>query len=110
MQISEGILLRVFISERDQKEGHCLSDWIVRKARELGLSGATVFRGMSGYGAHSHIHNSRIIDLSDNMPLVIEIVDSQEKIDALLPILDGAIKEGIATTENVTLRRYKAQP
>lgn len=107
MEILDGTLLRVFISERDKFEGILLSDWIVRKARDIGILGATVFRAIQGYGAHAKIHNARIMDLSDDLPIVVEIVDSQAKIEALLPFLDGAIGQGLATTADVKIRNYR---
>jgi PII-like signaling protein len=107
MQIPENaVLLRVFVGEADRYEGHSLGEAIVLKAREQGLAGATVLRGPMGFGQTSHLHTSKILRLSDDMPLVIEIVDAGEKIDAFLPLLDGMIGSGLVTLENVRVRRY----
>ena len=82
-------------------------EWIVRKAREFGLAGATVFRGLAGYGAHSRVHTAKILRLSSDLPIVIEIVDTSEKIEQFMPIIDDAIKEGLATLEKATIRFYR---
>lgn len=107
MGLPDGHLLRIFIGESDKKDGIPLYQWIVRSAMKAGLSGATVLRGMEGYGAHSKIHDSKMFDMASDLPLIIEIVDSLEKIDAFLPIVDGAIKEGLATVEPVQVRFYR---
>lgn len=105
---SEGRLLRVFIGEDDKYEGLPLYEWIVRQAREHGLAGATVLRGMEGFGAHSRIHTAKILRLSTDLPVVIEIVDTHEKIEAFLPLIDAAISEGLATMEKVEIRSYRS--
>jgi uncharacterized protein len=107
MELQDGLLLRVFITDKDKHEGMLLADWIVRKARDVGISGATVLRGIEGFGTHSKIHNTRIVDLSDNLPLVVEIIDSTENIEKLLPLMDAAITEGLAMTQPVTIRKYR---
>ncbi len=104
----EGQLLRIFIGESDKYEGHPLFEWIVRRARESGLAGATVLRGLEGFGAHSRIHTAKILRLSEDLPIVIEIVDTSEKIEAFLPLIDDAIKEGMATLEKVHIRFYRS--
>jgi len=104
----EGSLLRIFIGESDKHEGMALYEWIVRKAREHGLAGATVLRGIEGFGAHSRVHTAKILRLSTDLPIVVEIVDSLEKIDAFLPAVDGAIREGLATMERVQIRFYRS--
>src|SRR5262249_59893102 len=81
----DGKLLRIFIGESDTLHGHALYDVIVRKARELGLAGATVWRGIEGFGAASRIHTAKILRLSEDLPILIEIVDSEDKIRAALP-------------------------
>ncbi len=109
MILSEsGKLLRVFIGEGDKYEGIPLHEWIVRKAREEGLAGATVLRGLEGFGAHSELHTAKILRLSSDLPVVIEIVDTQEKIEAFLPAIEPAIGEGLATLENVEMRFYRS--
>jgi hypothetical protein len=105
---SEGSLLRIFIGESDRHAGMLLYEWIVRTAREQGLAGATVLRGVEGYGARSRVRTAKILDLSTDLPIVVEIVDTQEKIDALLPLIDGAIADGMATVERVQIRFYRS--
>jgi hypothetical protein len=104
----EGHLLRIFIGEGDRHAGMPLHAWIVREARRLGLAGATVLRGVEGYGAHSRLHTAKILRLSADLPIVVEIVDTKERIDAFLPVIDGAIREGLATLEKVEIRLYRA--
>jgi PII-like signaling protein len=106
----EGHLLRIFIGESDRHEGLPLFEWIVRKAREQGLAGATVLRGLEGFGAHSRLHTAKILRLSSDLPIVVEIVDSIEKIEAFLPVVDGVIHEGLATIEKVDVRFYRSGP
>jgi hypothetical protein len=103
----EGSLLRIFIGESDKCEGIPLYEWIIRKAREHGLAGATVLRGIAGFGAHSRVHTAKILRLSTDLPIVVEIVDSLEKIEAFLPAIDSAIREGLATLERVQVRFYR---
>jgi len=105
---SEGRLLRIFIGESDRHDGQPLYEWIVRRAREQGLAGATVLRGIEGFGAHSRLHTAKILRLSEDLPIVIEIVDTPEKIEAFLSIVDGAIDEGLATVETVQVRFYRS--
>ncbi len=104
----DGHLLRIFLGESDRHEGRPLHEWIVRKAREYGLAGATVLRGLEGYGAHSRLHTAKILRLSADLPIVIEIVDTREKIEAFMPLIDGAIGEGLATLEKVEIRFYRS--
>jgi PII-like signaling protein len=104
---TRGHLLRVFIGESDRHEGLPLFEWIVRRARERGLAGATVLRGLEGFGAHSRIHTAKILRLSSDLPIVVEIVDTREKIEAFLPLLDAAVGEGLATIEEVEIRFYR---
>jgi len=103
-----GKLLRIFIGESDRHEGLPLYEWIVRQARENGLAGATVLRGLEGYGAHSRLHKAKILRLSNDLPLVVEIVDSEEKIQAFLPLIDDAVGEGLATVEKVEVHFYRS--
>jgi hypothetical protein len=104
----EGCLLRIFIGESDKHEGATLYEWIVRKAKEHGLAGATVLRGIEGFGAHSRVHTAKILQLSTDLPVVIEIVDTRENIEKFLPVIDGAIPEGLATLERVEVRFYRS--
>jgi PII-like signaling protein len=103
----EGQLLRIFIGESDKYGRQPLYEWIVRKAREFGLAGATVFRGVEGFGARSRVHTAKILRLSSDLPIVIEIVDTPKKIEQFMPIIDDAIKEGLATLEKATIRFYR---
>lgn len=104
----DGKLLRIFIGESDKCEGRPLYEWIVLKARENGLAGATVLRGLEGFGAHSRLHTAKILLLSSNLPIVVEIVDSEKKIEAFLPLIDDAVSEGMATVEKVEVRFYRS--
>jgi PII-like signaling protein len=104
----EGKLLRVFIGENDKYEGRPLFEWIVWKAREMGLAGATVLRGLEGFGAKSRLHTSKLLRLSTDLPIVIEIVDTEEKIEAFLPYVEEAVAEGLATVERVEVRFYRS--
>ncbi len=104
----DGKLLRIFVGENDKHEGSTLYEWIVRKAREEGLAGATVLRGLEGFGAHSRLHTAKILRLSSELPIVVEIVDTEEKIEAFLPLIDNAIVEGLATVEKVEVRLYRS--
>ncbi|RME46801.1 MAG: DUF190 domain-containing protein [Deltaproteobacteria bacterium] len=103
-----GKLLRIFIGENDRFRGKPLFEWIVQRAREEGLAGATVLRGIEGFGAHSRLHTAKVLRLSSDLPIVIEIVDTEEKIEAFLPQIDEAIEEGLATLENVEIRFYRS--
>jgi uncharacterized protein len=103
----EGCLLRVFIGESDRHNGKPLYEWLVLQAREQGLAGATVLRGIEGFGAHSRLHTAKILRLSEDLPIVVEIVDTREKIDAFLPIVDKAVGEGLVTIEKVAVRFYR---
>jgi PII-like signaling protein len=107
MQIpKDGALLRVFIGETKQYEGRPLYEAIVLKAREMHMAGATVLRGPMGYGRTSRLHTAKVLRLSDDLPIVVEIVDSQEKIDEFLPTLDGMIGSGLVTLEKVQVLKY----
>ncbi len=103
----ECVLLRIFIGEMDRYQGHPLYEAIVLKARETGLAGATVLRSPLGYGVTSRLHTAKILRLSEDLPIVIEIVDAQEKIDAFLPTLDAMMDGGLVTTEKVNVVHYR---
>jgi uncharacterized protein len=105
---SEGQLLRIFIGESDRWEGRPLYEAIVHRARAAGLAGATVIRGLEGFGAHSRLHTTRILRLSEDLPVVIEIVDEAERIEAFLPALDEMVAEGMVTLEKVRVIAYRA--
>ena len=104
----EGYLLRIFIGESDKHEGRLLYEWLVLKARAEHLAGATVLRGMMGFGAHSRLHTFKIERLSEDLPIIIEIVDTKEKLENFLAQIDGIIKEGLATMEKAQIRFYRS--
>jgi len=107
MQIpKQAVLLRIFIGESDRAGGSPLYEAIVLKAREQHLAGATVLRGPMGFGASSRLHTAKILRLSEDLPLVIEIVDSEEKINAFLPALDAMMTSGLITLEKVQVLQY----
>src|SRR2546425_5227777 len=107
MKIPEsGKLLRIFIGESDRWHHQPLYEAIVLKARELGLAGATVLRGPMGFGANSHLHTAKILRLSEDLPVLIEIVDKEERINAFLPELDKMMGDGLVTLEKVRIIRY----
>lgn len=103
-----GKLLRIFIGESDRWHHQPLYEAIVLKARELGLAGATVLRGPMGFGATSRLHTAKILRLSLDLPMVIEMVDTEEKINLLLPHLDEMVQEGLVTLEDVRVLKYRA--
>ncbi len=104
----EGYLLRIFIGESDKHHGQPLYEWLIAQAREQGLAGATVLRGLMGFGAHSRIHTFKIARLSEDLPIVVEIVDTQAKLEEFLGLVDEAIVEGLATLEKVQVRFYRS--
>ena len=104
----EGYLLRIFIGESDKHQGKPLYEWLVLKAREAGLAGATVLRGIEGFGAHSRLHTAKILRLSEDLPIVVEIVDAREKIEGFMPTVNHAITEGLATVERVRVNFYRS--
>jgi len=106
----EAILLRIFIGESDRWQGQPLYEALVLKAREMHLAGATVLRGPMGYGKSSRLHTAKILRLSMDLPLVIEIVDAEEKINSFLPLLDTMMKGGLVTLERVKVIDYRANP
>jgi len=103
-----GVLLRIFIGESDKEPGggRPLYEAIVRKAREAHLAGATVLRGPMGFGRHSRVHTAKLLELSTDLPIVIEIVDAEDKVDAFLPTVDELVTEGLVTLEAVRIIRY----
>jgi len=110
MRILEGeqILVRVFIGESDKWHHQPLETALLERLRKEGFAGATVFRGVAGFGANSVIHTSHLLELSADLPVVIEVVDTEEHIDKLLPILDEMIDDGLVTIEKVRVLRYSA--
>jgi PII-like signaling protein len=107
MQIPrDAVLLRIFIGESERSDHKPLYEAIVLKARELQMGGATVLRGPMGFGKSSHLHSAKILRLSEDLPIVIEIVDSQAKIDAFIPVLDKMMGSGLITVEKVQVLQY----
>jgi hypothetical protein len=104
----DGYLLRIFLGESDRWHSQPLYEAIVMKARELGMAGATVLRGPMGFGANSHLHTAKILRLSEDLPIVIEIVDGKDKIDGLMPYIDEMVQEGLVTLERVQVIKYQA--
>ncbi len=103
----EDILLRIYIGEHERYEHIPLFEHIILKCRELNIAGATAFKGMLGYGADKKIHSSKIVDLSDNLPVLIEITDRKENIEKLMPYLDHAISKGFVTMQKVNVIKYR---
>jgi len=108
MHLSEdAVLLRIFIGESDRYQHRPLYEAIVLKARELDLAGATVLRGPMGFGKSSHLHTAKILRLSTDLPMIIEVVDSEDKVDAFLPVLDQMMGGGLVTLEKAKVIRYQ---
>jgi len=107
----EGTLLRVFIGEADKCEGKPLYEWIVLQARAQGLAGATVLRGMMGFGANTRqIHTFRFDTLSEDLPIIVEIVDTQNKLDKFLEVIEPRIMAGLVTLEKAQIKFYRFEP
>ena len=104
----DGYRLRIFVAEQDKWQGRPLYEAIVRKARELHLAGTTVLRGSMGFGAKSHLHTAKVLCLSEDLPIIIEIVDRKEQIDLLMPHIDEMLQGGLVTLEPVHVIRYQA--
>lgn len=105
----EGKLLRIFVGEQDKWDHKPLYEEIVLLAKKEGLAGATAIKGFLGFGCHSHMHTAKLLRLSEDLPIIIEIVDSEEKIQAFLPKLDEMVKEGLITLEKATVVMYRAE-
>lgn len=103
----QAVMLKVFIGESDRYKGKPLYEQIVLKARELNLAGATVTRGLMGFGADSRMHSSKILELSEDLPIIIEIVDTEEQINLLMPFIDETVEEGLVTLEKMRVIKYR---
>jgi PII-like signaling protein len=103
----EGLLLRVFIGESDEFDGKTLYEQIVLKARELNLAGATVLRGILGFGASSRLHSAKLMRLSLDLPVVVELVDTEDNLNKILPFLDQTVTDGMITLEKVKVIKYR---
>jgi PII-like signaling protein len=104
----EGAMLRIIVGENSHHQGKKLYEWLVVKAREAGIAGATVTRGMMGYGANSRIKTTSILCLSEDLPVVIECIDTREMLEQFMDLIDPAIREGVATLENMQIRFYRS--
>lgn len=105
----EGQLVRIFIGESDTWHGKPLYRAIVERVREAGLAGATVLHGIEGFGTHSRIHTTRILRLSEDLPVIVEIVDRPDRVEAILPLLDEMIAEGLIAVERIQIIAYRAK-
>jgi uncharacterized protein len=105
---ADGKLLRIFIGENDRWEGKPLWEEIILLARKMGMSGATAIKGFMGFGCKSHMHTAKILRLSEDLPIIVELVDSEEKINAFIPHLDEMVKEGLITLEKAQVIMYRA--
>jgi hypothetical protein len=103
----DGVLARIFIGDSDRWDGRPLYEAIVEKLRSAGIAGATVTRGFMGFGAHSRLHTAKILRLSEDLPVIIEVVDTAEKINGVLPELDSMVQEGLVTLEKVRVLKYR---
>ena len=104
----QGLLVRIYIGESDQWEGRPLYQAIVGLLRDRGIAGATVLRGIEGFGANAHLHTSRILRLSEDLPVLIEVVDQEDRVRAILPELDGMVSDGLITLEKVEVLAYRS--
>jgi hypothetical protein len=104
---AEGKLLRIFVGESDRWEGRPLYEAIVLEARKRGLAGATAIKGFMGFGAHSRIHTAKLLELSQDLPIIVEIVDAPEKIEAFMPDLEKMVGDGLITIERAEVRLYR---
>lgn len=107
MNLDDGLLMRIFIGEQDRHGDEPLHQWLVSEAHRQGLSGATVLRGLEGYGAHGRLHTARVLRLSTDLPLVVEVVDTVDRIEAFLPVVDAALLQGLVTVEKVRMKFYR---
>lgn len=108
-EVTDGKLLRIFIGEDDEHDGQPLYQAIVELLRQEGLAGATVFRGIMGFGRSSVVHTAKVLRLSEDLPIVIECVDQAGKIEQVLPALDGLIDEGLVTIEHAEVHIYRGR-
>jgi hypothetical protein len=107
---TEGKLLRIFVGESDRWDGKPLYEAIVLEARKRGLAGATVIKGFMGFGAHSRIHTAKLLELSQDLPIIVEIVDAAEKIEAFMPDLEKMVGDGLITIERAEVLLYRPRP
>jgi len=101
-------LLRIFVGELDTHEGQPLYQWLIEEAKRQGLAGGTALRGLEGFGVHNQVHTAKLLELSVDLPIVVEIIDTEARIDAFMATVDGAVTEGLATVERVQARFYRS--
>lgn len=101
------LLVRIFISEKEKIKGQLLYEYVVEKCKELGIAGATVIKGIMGYGADKRVHAAKFVDIMDDMPVIVEIIDTEDKISKLKPHLDEVLNKGFITIEKVHVVRYR---
>jgi PII-like signaling protein len=105
---TDALLLRIFVGELDSYAGQPLYQWLIEEAKRQGLAGATALRGLEGFGVHHRLHTAKLLELSVDLPIVVEIIDTEARIDAFMPVVDQAIGEGLATLERVRARFYRS--
>lgn len=105
---TDALLLRIFVGELDSYVGQPLYQWLIEEAKRQGLAGATALRGLEGFGVHHRLHTAKLLELSVDLPIVVEIIDTEARIDAFMPVVDQAIGEGLATLERVRARFYRS--
>jgi len=106
LDTGKGCLLRIFIGEDNKYQSRPLFEWIVQEARKFKLAGATAYRGCEGFGAQSHLHTAKILRLSQDLPIIIDIVDTWGKIESFLPMIDDAVTEGLVILQEVEIHFY----
>lgn len=105
----KGLLLKVFVGETDRKGKIPMYEWLVKEAKSYGIAGATVFRGLMGFGSHSTLHTAKILDLSTNLPMVIEFMDTEEKIRGFLSVIEENVQDGMATLQEIEMHAYSSK-
>jgi len=107
-ETTDAKLLRIFVGELDTHQGQPLYQWLIEEAKRQGLAGATALRGLEGFGVHHQVHTAKLLELSVDLPIVVEIIDTEARIDAFMPVVDDAISEGLATIEKVQACFYRS--
>ena len=107
-EVTDAKLLRIFVGELDTHAGQPLYQWLIEEAKRQGLAGATALRGLEGFGVHNQLHTAKVLELSVDLPIVVEIIDAEDRITAFMPVVDAAVKEGLATIERVQAHFYRS--
>ena len=107
MNLEDGLLVRIYIGEQDRYEDEPMHQWLLTAAHQQGIAGASVLRGLEGYGAEGRLHTARVLRLSTDLPLVIEMVDQPAKIETFLNTVDGALEQGLVTVEKVRMKAFR---